>query len=88
MNITMPKSCVSCQSFTYVGVAEDEHCPFPAVDDWSPKPTRTKFGNCSTCRANVFITEICPSYEADPYIDVVEVINRPAPMEPRQNQLF
>ncbi|MEI8647434.1 hypothetical protein P4S73_04810 [Paraglaciecola sp. Hal342] len=86
--ITLPKACISCQHFTHKGTAEDKHCPFKASDAWAPKPTKTKYGNCSVCKADVFITEICPSYKAEPYIHVVAVANRPEPMQPRQTPLF
>lgn len=86
--ITMPKSCISCQHFEFKGTAEDEHCPFKPSDPWKPAPTKTKYGVCSKVKANVFITEICPSYTAEPYIQVTPVPNRPAPMQPRQNVLF
>jgi len=86
--ITMPKSCISCQNFKFKGTTHDEHCPFVAADQWSAKPTRTKFGQCAVTKTNVFITELCPSYEQEPYINVVPVTNRPSPMQPHQNQLF
>jgi hypothetical protein len=86
--ITMPKACISCQHFEFIGTTHDEHCPFVAAYKWEAKPTRTKYGKCSVTKTNVFITELCPSYKQELCIDVVNVPNRPAPMQPRQHVLF
>jgi hypothetical protein len=86
--ITLPKACISYQNFEFIGTANDEHCPFAAHYAWQQKPTRTRYGKCAVKKTNVFITELCPSYEQELFIDVVDVTNRPHPMQPQQTQLF
>lgn len=84
--ITMPKACISCQNYTGKGFKEDEHCPF--YGRWGyENQTRTQYGHCSVTKTNVFMTEICPNYVQEECVEVVEVENRPTPMQPHQISL-
>lgn len=76
----MPKACISCDSYTHKGYASDKHSPFLS--------SRVQFGWCSKSGTEVFATEICNTYEAMPGITLIDVTNRPAPKEPRQEALF
>ncbi|MER2492359.1 hypothetical protein [Catenovulum sediminis] len=82
--ITMPKACCSCQNYTPKGFKEDEHCPFYDGVVYKTRKTRTRYGVCSKTKTDVFMTEICPNYKQEECIGVVEVENRPAPMQPHQ----
>lgn len=85
--ITMPKACASCIHYQPVGFDEDEHCPFPKASALSPKPTRTPYGDCRIHQAEAFATEICNSYEVEPFVIATDVPNRPVPRQPRQERL-
>lgn len=76
----MPKACISCERYEFKGYANDEHTPF--------RSGRVPYGECSKLDSQVFATEICNTYEPMPGITLIDVTNRPAPMEPRQEALF
>lgn len=76
----MPKACISCEHYQHKGYANDQHSPFISQ--------RVQYGDCSKSRAQVFATEICGTYQSIPGITLIDVTNRPAPMEPRQDALF
>ncbi|MBW7472319.1 hypothetical protein [Marinobacter sp. F4218] len=74
--LQMPKACISCQNYTAKGYDRDAHCPFN--DKFSRKPKeRTQFGLCGFHKVEVFATEICNSYQVEPFVDPVPVTNRP-----------
>lgn len=85
--ITMPKACDSCVHYTAIGFAYDEHCPFKGAFASSQKPSRTPYGRCDVHCSQVFATEICESYEVEPFVLAIPVTNRPVPMNPRQERL-
>lgn len=86
MNIQMPKACISCMSFELVGFKQDEYCPHREPYSNRPK-AKTRYGKCNAHKKHAFITEICGSYQQDDLIDVIDVTNRPAPLEPHQESL-
>ncbi len=88
--LTLPKSCCSCQHYTPIGFKDDEHCPHTyknGIGKETGRKTRTRYGRCSKTKTEVFMTELCPNYKQEPYINVVDVTNRPAPMNPHQVSL-
>jgi len=85
--IQMPKACISCTKFEAKGKRADEHCPFKNSFT-GQRGTRTQYGHCNMHSKAVYGTEICNSYEQDDLIEVVEVENRPEPLEPHQELIF
>lgn len=86
--IQMPRACDSCEHYQPVGFDEDKHCPFARQSASAPKPTRTPYGRCDLHGCEVFATEICNSHEPEPFVDLVEVINRPEPRTAIQEKLL
>lgn len=86
MKIQMPKACISCNHYTGTGFANDDLSPVRDMDSGA-RVSRCQYGTCSAHCKDVFCTELCGSYEADDLIEVVDVANRAAPLQPHQEML-
>lgn len=88
LQMKLPKSCIACNHFTVMGYKEDKYCPY--VEKYTGRQkSRTQFGECRAHNKKVFCTELCDSFAYDDnYIEVVDVANRPEPLEPHQAELW
>ena len=81
-----PKACISCEHYTPIGHDQDKHCPFP--NRYGETHGRTGYGRCHLHDQEVFATEICNSHEREPFVHLVDVVNRPEPRTPIQERLL
>lgn len=86
--IEMPRSCISCEHYSHAGYDDDKHCPFSRSSASAQKPTRTPYGQCNLHGSEVFATEICNSHEPEPFVQLVDVTNRPEPRTAIQERLL
>jgi|GEM_PF-819408 len=84
--VGMPKSCISCSHYQVKGYDQDDYCPFKDAFTGQSKQ-RTQFGVCGLHRSEVFATEICNSYSAEPYVVPIPVFNRPSSRSGLQERL-
>ncbi|WP_379945101.1 hypothetical protein OZ656_06250 [Marinobacter sp. LM1] len=84
--LQMPLACISCEHYSQVGHDDDKHCPF--TNRWGETHGRTSYGQCDLHGQEVFATEICNSHEPEPFVELVDVTNRPEPRAAIQERLL
>lgn len=85
--MSMPRACISCTQYEHLGWDHDDHCPFKSESALGERKTRTPFGRCALHGQEVFGTQICNNYDADPQVNPTPVENRPVARAPIQETM-